>query len=220
MELLDGWWADPRTYPSQAEKTENVKNLVAYFRAHGWTDEAIAGLAGNTEVESRQNPGLFETRPQEWPTNPNSYKRGIGLTQWTSSNAPPQKLVNWAETNNLNYQSGWVQCFRIYRECINNYQWVAKFVGVSFYEWSQMHETPERMAEIFERAYERAKAPDFATRRQWARYYYDLMQTWSPADLPEVPPDPEIAPTPPPGPEVRLPIWLLFKFTEVTSNAR
>lgn len=219
VELIDGWWCDSRTYPDIDQRTYNVLNLIAYFKSHGWTDNAIAGLAGNTEVESRQNPGLMETRPASWPTDTalNSYKRGIGLTQWTSSNAPPQKLINWAIVNGMDWRSGWIQCFRIYRESVFNYQWAKNNVqGVTFPEWTQMTETPERMSDIFARAYERAASTDFATRRQWARHWWDLIQ--SDPDLPVVPADPPIGPEPPPGPETRVPIWLLFKIKEDNSR--
>ena len=35
-----------------AEQEQNVRNLAAYFRSRGWTDNAIAAMCGNMQTES------------------------------------------------------------------------------------------------------------------------------------------------------------------------
>lgn len=78
---------------NQSLTIEQMKHNALFFRNYmltkGWTINAICGLMGNIQSESRCNPGAWED--YEVPP-PGTYNRGFGLTQWT----PYLKLSNFA----------------------------------------------------------------------------------------------------------------------------
>lgn len=220
MELIlrDGWWSDSLTLIQSDEKRDhNAINIYNYFMGKGWTVNAIAGMCGNIWVESRFNPGLFENRPQEWPPEPPmfDYTHGIGLTQWTGANSAKtgQKLVHWAVSLDYDYLNGWVQCLRILREQENEWQWrKANVQNMTFTQFSRSTLPATTLSDKFERAYERAESPDFATRRRWAQYYYDLFKDREPVPVPDPTPGPHPGPEPPEPTIHGIPVWLLFQF--------
>lgn len=66
---------DQNTGFPEASKQQNVTMIANYFRAQGWTDNAIAALCGNMEIESYLNPGQFELNKNYNP------EFGFGLVQ-------------------------------------------------------------------------------------------------------------------------------------------
>lgn len=62
---------------SEKEMYENAKYIWNKLKAFGWHNNAVAGLLGNTHVESGHNPGIWEG------LNPNDANRGFGLVQYT-----------------------------------------------------------------------------------------------------------------------------------------
>lgn len=207
-DLYLDWYCDYNHYNSTTQRDYNALRVAAYFRKKGWTDNAIAGILGNMWVESSINPWLYEGRPTPPPEPPENWVRGFGLTQWTNSGNPPQpphKLIIWCLDNGYDWRSGWVQCYRIYREQVKELQWIVSSSGLTFTEWSRSTGTPEYLCEVFKNSYERGGI-DLETRQQWARTYYDMLQ--EDPELPDVPPDPA----------GHIPIWLLFKFRERRSK--
>lgn len=147
--------------------------MYAYLKNQGWTIEAIAGAAGNFEIESRFNPGLFEGRVYtEWPSNDFALRvvRGFGLAQWTPANT---KYMEWAiNTMEADYRNGWLQ---LYRLTLTKGLWVRGNVGgMTFQQYTQSTQSPEQLSRIWCKAYERPASPDYASRATAARTYYTL----------------------------------------------
>ena len=90
------------------DMTSNTKYIYNFFRAKGWTAQAICGMLGNMQGESGIIADIDEI----------SGGGGYGLVQWT----PKSKLVNWANARGLNYRSVDTQCQRIQWELENGEQ--------------------------------------------------------------------------------------------------
>lgn len=89
---------------TEAEAENNVIemwNILGSGQADGvkWSENAVSATAGNNWYESHVNPGQWELGQL------NNFSRGFGLGQWT----PASKLVTWAETNGLDFQTGQAQ---------------------------------------------------------------------------------------------------------------
>lgn len=168
-DMLNGWYYAPDAYLTGEHRQNNAKLVKAFFRAKGWSYNAICAMLGNMEVESSINPGLIEGRK----TTLDPDKDGYGLTQWT----PASKLVNWANRNGLIWRNnGNTQCQRIQYEMLGEYQWVQN-VKISFGEFSKSTESVEYLTRAFCRNYERPADPDFDTRIANALYWYDFLRT-------------------------------------------
>ena len=166
---------------TSAEQENNVNIIAAYFRSLGWTDNAIAAMCGNFEIESYINPGQFEIGYNF------SMSHGFGLVQWT----PATNFSSWAGSDwRTNYNK---QLQRIKYEYDNGLQWipVAAYNYMTFAQFAASTQTPEYLVMAFEYSYERG-TPFQAQREAAARKWYNYLQG-----------------TPTPG--MNLPIWLLFK---------
>ena len=89
-------------------REENARYIYKFFKAKGWTLNAIAGMLGNMQAESNIIADIDEK----------SGGGGYGLVQWT----PKSKLVNWANQNGLDHRTVDTQCRRIQWELENNKQ--------------------------------------------------------------------------------------------------
>ena len=146
---------------SQPQKDENANRIYTYFTRRGWTKKAICGMLGNMDVECRMNPRAHSTTADTY-----------GLVQWH----PASKLINWATTQNLDYQLGTTQCKRINYEENNELQWAA-WAPYTFAEYARVLDDPVSvMARYFMIYYEVAGADTLAERQQWAEYYYGIVQ--------------------------------------------
>lgn len=67
----------------------NARYIWQYFGSKGWTLNAVAGLLGNLQAESRINPGIWQSL-REWGSTSH---HGYGLVQWT----PYTKYTNWCK---------------------------------------------------------------------------------------------------------------------------
>lgn len=167
---------------SAAEQEQNVSMIAAFFRNRGWTDNAIAALCGNMQIESYLNPGQYELNRNYNP------QFGFGLVQWT----PYTKYSEWAGTDcATNYNK---QLMRIQYELENGLQWipVSAYNYMTFYEFTQSTATPEYLVMAFEYSYERG-TPFQAQREAAARRWFEYLGGISPT------------------PVGNLPVWLLFK---------
>ena len=143
----------------------------------GWTKECIAGILGNTNAESGNNPGSTEN-PKPWNTLPSnqevlqsSYLLGMGLTQWTPGR---DKIVQFAEDNNLLWYDGQTQIYRLKWECDNGEQ-------MGGWQWYiNSHGDPADLAEYFLRQYERPSEEQIEQtlpiRRRYASEWYDKIK--------------------------------------------
>lgn len=99
--MSDGFWTtDGVGYLNQQHKTANAQKIYMFFSALGWSRAAICGLLGNIEIECRFDPQNIYGSLTDG---------AYGFTQWH----PPTKLINWCNTNNIDYRLGSSQLRRI-----------------------------------------------------------------------------------------------------------
>ena len=159
-------WISGNRYLSIDEMTVNAQEIMSQLTSRGWTKNAVAGMLGNMQTESTINPGVWES------LSPN-VNNGYGLVQWT----PATKLISWAESEGLDYTSGDAQLQRIDWEVANNQQWIATSqYPMSFQEFKVSTLTPEYLAQVFIRNYERPRNPNQPIRSTQARYWYDNLE--------------------------------------------
>jgi hypothetical protein len=159
-------WITGNRYLSIDEMTVNAQEIMNQLTSRGWTKNAVAGMLGNMQTESTINPGVWES------LSPN-VNNGYGLVQWT----PATKLISWAESEGLDYTSGDAQLQRIDWEVVNNQQWIATSqYPMSFQEFKASTLTPEYLAQVFIRNYERPRYPNQPIRSTQARYWYDNLE--------------------------------------------
>ena len=180
-----------------AQRQNNAMIITGFFRDLGWTDNAIAGMLGNMDVESYLNPGQFQNG---YPMTYES-QGGFGLVQWT----PVSKFASWAGQY---WQSDYNrQLYRIRAEWQGIYQqWVPRAgYTMTFMEYSRSTDTPASLAMAFFWCYEYG-TPLESQRTAAANYWYEYI-TGTPA--PPLPPDPVYT---------SLPKWLFCKI--VLTNRR
>lgn len=159
-------WISGNMYLSIEQMTVNAQEIMNQLTSRGWTKNAVAGMLGNMQTESTINPGVWES------LSPN-VNNGYGLVQWT----PATKLISWAESEDLDYTSGDAQLQRIDWEVANNQQWIATSqYPMSFQEFKVSTLTPEYLAQVFIRNYERPRYPNQPIRSTQARYWYDNLE--------------------------------------------
>lgn len=169
-----------------AEQEQNVRNLAAYFRSRGWTDNAIAAMCGNMQTESYLNPGQYQ---HGYPVGTAS--GGFGLVQWT----PRTKFSDWAG-------SAWESDFdlqpaRIQYELENGLQWQYRegyTQYISFADFAVSTASVDYLTGAWLYYYEGPADPAASItlrRQQAARWYTFLGNT--------------------PTPALGIPIWMLFK---------
>ena len=148
-------------------KTQNAKYIYDFFIAKGWTSQAICALLGNIEVESGIQANL----------NERSGGGGYGLVQWT----PKSKLVQWANSKNLDYASLKAQCLRIQWEVDNNQQYYkTSAYPLTFKQFTQSTLSPTYLAQVFIHNYERPANPNQPIRGQNAEKWHKLLSTNKP----------------------------------------
>ncbi|MGX7420083.1 phage tail tip lysozyme [Carnobacterium gallinarum] len=142
--------------------TENAKAVYSFFRGKGWTPQAISGMLGNMQGES----GLIADRDEVGGGG------GYGLVQWT----PKSNLVNWANSNGLNYRTVDTQCRRIQWELENGQQFYATGAyPLNFRQFSQSTQSPTYLAKVFINNYERPANPNQPQRGVWAESWYGIL---------------------------------------------
>ena len=148
---------------SSSERKVNAQYILNYLRAKGWTKNAVCGMLGNIEVESYLCPGVWQGFKVDVDTG------GFGLPQWT----PATKYFGWACEEGYLYDNIDAQLERILYEVANpSLQWSSSNVGMSFSDFTQSTNTAEALAVTFCDGYEKAKNPDYATRKANASSWY------------------------------------------------
>ena len=147
-----------------ATQRETAQQIWNYLTSRGWTKESVAALLGNMQSES----GIIADR---WESDiVGNMSGGYGLVQWT----PATKYIDWAKSNNLAYQDVISQCKRLEWEVANNQQFYSP--NMTFKQFTQSTQSPEVLADIFIRYYERPLNPNQPARQTQARYWYDLLK--------------------------------------------
>lgn len=147
------------------DQEKNAWAVWSYFKARGWTEEAIAGMLGNMQSESGIMPDIDEI----------SGGGGYGLVQWT----PKSKLVDWCNARGLDYRTIDSQCQRIQWEVENNVQWFPNYErpdlpNISFKEFTQLKNI-KLAAEYFIAFYEHPAEVNQPIRGTQAQYWYDRL---------------------------------------------
>lgn len=168
-------------YLSEMEMKNNVEIIWSYFKAQGWTANAVAGLCGNMEQESTFNPGLEET---------GSTSDGWGLVQWTPF-SDLSKVLNVLYNTASDWSNGTKQLSALYAEYQESTgsasrgiepQWYESFPSVpsaykmKWKEWALSTETPEYLCMVFQYCYERP-ATIHTERQAMARKWYEYILT-------------------------------------------
>lgn len=157
------------------DMTTNAKYIYNFFRARGWTAQAICGMLGNMQGESGIIADIDEI----------SGGGGYGLVQWT----PKSKLVNWANARGLNYRTVETQCQRIQWELENGEQFYrTSAYPLTFRQYIASTSSASYLAQVFINNYERPANPNQPRRWQWATDWYNKLSGDTPT--PPTPPSP------------------------------
>lgn len=172
-----GEWIIPGTINSTRPLTEeealnNCRVFWSYFKAKGWSLNAVCGILGNAWYESTVNPNRWQG-DDPWHQPPDRW--GFGLVQWT----PYTKIISWLEERvGLNDVSkfGQAECDRIQWEMENNQQWIATSAyPESFRAYSTTTKDPYTCAIEFLANYERPYDPNQPERGTKAQELYDYL---------------------------------------------
>ncbi|MBP1045265.1 peptidoglycan DD-metalloendopeptidase family protein [Enterococcus sp. BWM-S5] len=151
------------------DQEKNAWQIWQFFKAKGWSEQAIAGMLGNMESESGIIPDIDE----------HSGGGGYGLVQWT----PKSKLVDWCTERGLDYRTLDAQCQRIQWEVENNVQWFAnpQRPDLPYISFSQFTKLPDvkSAADYFIAFYEHPADPWQPNRQTQAQRWYDLLKNLS-----------------------------------------
>ena len=155
---------------------ESKKNWLAFwqfFKAKGWTANAVSGILGNSYYESTVNPNRWEG---DIPFAQPVASRGYGLVQWT----PWTKIIDWLKEKGYYpdvSKFGQGECERIQWEMENNQQWIATATyPESFRDFSVSTKDPYNLAIEFLANYERPADPNQPQRGDKAREIYDYIK--------------------------------------------
>ena len=155
---------------------ESKKNWLAFwqfFKAKGWTANAVSGILGNSYYESTVNPNRWEG---DIPFAQPVASRGYGLVQWT----PWTKIIDWLKEKGYYpdvSKFGVGECERIQWEMENNQQWIATATyPESFRDFSVSTKDPYTLAIEFLANYERPADPNQPQRGTKAREIYDYIK--------------------------------------------
>ena len=157
---------------NEEEALNNCRVFWSYFKAKGWSLNAVCGILGNAWYESTVNPNRWQG-DDPWHQPPDRW--GFGLVQWT----PYTKIIEWLESQvGLNDVSkfGQAECDRIQWEMENNQQWIATATyPESFREYSTTTKDPYTCAIEFLANYERPFDPNQPERGTKAQELYDYL---------------------------------------------
>lgn len=142
----------------------NADEMCLYFISKNkWTNEAVAGMLGNLEVESYLNPAQYEAGYDY------SLSHGFGLAQWT----PATKYQNWAAehgytNNDPNGQMLWLNT-------MPNGEWFKSTDNyLPFDEFKMSKLDPSYLARVWSDSFERPLNYDNRKSEQ-AEYWYNYI---------------------------------------------
>jgi surface antigen len=149
------------------EMKPNAKYIYQYLNSKGWTINAVAGLLGNLQEESKMSPAIWESLIDGTNANGtlnmtainnyyNSHGRypGFGLVQWT----PYSKYTDWCAEQGLVYWDIDSQLQRIDYEAEQRLQWISrpsKGYDLTFNEFISSTRNAAWLAAAFAFCYER-----------------------------------------------------------------
>lgn len=150
---------------STAQQQVNAKYIWQVLKAKGWTENAIAGLLGNTHVESSHNPGIYEG------LQAGNLSRGFGLVQWT----PASGIHDWANNLGLSPTSMDTQLKAIDEDVL--YGWIpTSNYNLTFSEFKKSTQSPEWLAQAYLLNFERPAVQYQPARSTHSRYWYNQLR--------------------------------------------
>jgi surface antigen len=187
------------------EMKPNAKYIWQYLGARGWSINAVAGLLGNLQQESKMSPAVWESLIEGSTINAdgthtlnmtaiNTYYAnrgrypGYGITQWT----PYSKYTNWCKNENLPYWEMDSQLLRLEWEAKNKQQWIAKpskGYDITFDDFITSSREASWLAAAFAFCYERparstgTQAEQEALRKErgdFGQYWYNFLSSLPP----------------------------------------
>ena len=214
-----------------------LRSAVSDATPNGWTLNAICALLGNIDAESSYNPWQWESDnilPQGSDKRFNSSGPGYGLVQWTPASGyldnPIAQANDYYAPNDSNQTgrasdgfaqivlmnqttgSGPYQQWYSTKAFTTRYANGERFTGMTWNDFRNSKDTPERLAEAFVICYERpgyqrgTKIPLLLRRRiNAARYWYNKFVNYASSNTPPKPEEPEDEPGNEPGPEPEPP---------------
>jgi hypothetical protein len=190
------------------EQQTNARYIWQYLGSRGWSLNAVAGILGNIQTESKMNPALLEkTSSVPWPadTSRSSVKRyangyravkgrfpGYGLTQWTGKSEScssfddwdNHKLIKWCDNNGKDPTDIDSQLDRIIYEMEHNIQFgKTNAYPMTFREFSVSTLPASYLGKAFLRNYERPANPNYEKRGQQAEYWYNYLISYTPEQV-------------------------------------
>lgn len=146
-------------------------STTSFYGIPKWSLNAIAGLLGNTQSESRHNPGAWQdyTAPE---AGDDPSKKGYGLVQWT----PYTKYFEWAAAGNISPSSMDTALQRLNYEAANHIQYYpTSAYPDTFLEFIESTKAPDYLGRAFLYNYERPLEPDPVTRGKQALYWFEYI---------------------------------------------
>lgn len=158
---------------TEEESKQNWLAFWSFFKAKGWTANAVAGILGNSFYESTVNPNRWQG---DVPFAQPVASQGYGLVQWT----PWSKIIDWLKEKGYYpdvSKFGQGECERIQWEMENNQQWIATAAyPESFASFSKSTADPYTLAIEFLANYERPLDPNQPQRGTKAREIYNYIK--------------------------------------------
>lgn len=184
-------WISGNRYLSYEEMCNNAEIIYLIMSSeYNWTLEAICGMLGNLERESTINPAIWEglvVAPES----------GYGLVQWT----PSTNYTDWANNLGVDITNGTMQLYWIATQTTTYGQWIETTeYPVSFEEFYSSTASPEYLASVFLKNFERAGVEAETERRTNARLWYEyLLSIYEPIN-PVVPK------------KKKMPVWMMCRY--------
>lgn len=164
-------WISKNAYLTEDEMQNNAYVFYSTMCFKGFTLNAIAGMLGNMETESTINPGCWQNLDE------GNYKLGFGLVQWT----PATNYTEWATAKGYDIGDGNGQCEWLDTETASSGQWIpTSEYPMTWDEFRTSTDSPENLASVFLKNFERAGVEVEQERREQAKKWYDYLENMSP----------------------------------------
>ncbi|MBP3871652.1 MAG: hypothetical protein J6E46_11850 [Faecalicoccus sp.] len=152
-------WIAGNFHASNDIAVNNAMCVWRFFKARGWSLQAVCGMLGNMQEESGVNPGMWQSLRGP----------GYGLVQWT----PAYEVTSFLEARGLPIDSGDGQCECLQWEMENEINWYN--YGMSFHDYSVSQLDPGTLAYYFHECYERGAGYSSVRETNAMNWFYMLM---------------------------------------------
>ena len=134
------------------EQLKNARCIFDYLTTVlQWTPNAVCGLLGNTYVESKHNPGAWQSYKE------GNLSGGYGIVQWT----PASKYIDWAKNNSYDPTGMEGQLQRLEYEMDEGFQYYkTSDYPLTFKQFITSNESADYLAKAFQTL-------SYALKRRW-----------------------------------------------------